>query len=373
MTTDPLSGLADAPGRILVVDDLEPNRLLVRDLLELQGHEVAETADGASALLYALENPVETIVLDVQMPVMDGLELTRRLRAVPKTAAIPIILVTALGSREDRLAGIRAGANDFLTKPIDSADLTLRVRNALRTWRLYSETHTQLEKLRELERLRDNLVHMVVHDLRSPLTGILGILDLMQLDIHKFDRENASALTDALGLTRTITDMVSDLLDVSRMEAGELQLRLEKADAGKLCADAIRTVAATSITVDLEQPLAPVELRCDKKLITRVVTNLVDNAVKFSPAKGFVNVSVGARQGACHIKVHDDGPGIPVESRERVFEKFGQVDLVDSRRRSSGLGLTFCKLAVEAHGGLIGIESEGRNGSTFWVSLPISV
>ena len=185
-------------GRILIVDDLEANRVLLQEILELDGLEVMLAQDGAEALRAISESAPDLVLLDVNMPGMDGLEVCRRLRADPETEALPIILVTALSERAHRLEGISAGANDYLTKPIDRPDLLLRVRNALRLRRLHAEVAEQLRRLEQLEQMRDGLVHMLVHDLRTPLTGITVYLQLAL--------ERVAELGDA-DLTESLRDM----------------------------------------------------------------------------------------------------------------------------------------------------------------------
>jgi len=313
----------------------------------------------------------DVVLLDVQMPGIDGFEVCRRLKAAPETAAVPVLLVTALSDRDHRLEGIRAGANDFITKPIDSADLMLRVRNALQMRRLFKEVEAQYRKLEELESLRDNLVHMVVHDLRSPLTAVYGNLQLLQLDMAPLGPDATETLSETLRATQRITDMVSDMLDVSRMETGQMPLELEAVDVGVLVAETVRSVGARDPPIHYDPPAGTVTARCDRKVIGRVITNLLDNAIKFTPAGAAVRVAVAHDDGTgVRVAVHDAGPGIPPESREVIFEKFGQVRGVKQTGRSSGLGLTFCKLAIEAHGGRIGIESEVGLGSTFWFVVP---
>src|SRR6266850_2522270 len=230
----------------------------------------------------------------------------------------------------------------------------------------------QYRRLEELEGLRDNLVHMLVHDLRSPLTAIRANLDLIQLDA-------ADALTpelaESIDHTRTaairMTDMVGDVLDVSRMEAGQLPLERAELDLGALAAEAMASVGASE-RVRLEQLPGSVRAFCDASLIRRVIANLAANAMKFTPAHGQILVRVTADASGQNVSIADTGPGIPQEYHEKIFEKFGQAEASQAgAQRSSGLGLTFCKLAVEAHGGRIGVESAIGKGSTFWFTLPV--
>ncbi len=360
-------------GRILVVDDNEANRLLLQEFLELEGHHVLLASNGAEALECAAKHLPDLMLLDVNMPRMDGLEVCRRVRADPVSRALPIILVTALAERSHRLQGIAAGANDYLTKPIDRADLLLRVGNALGLRRLHQEVADQYRQLQELERMRDSLVHMLVHDLRSPLTGISGYLELSTDRVRDLGSPELLADFEDMGQSvRMLTDMVSNVLDVSRFEADAMPLNRVEVDLRTLAAEAIATLGRSRhATVHFTPPPEAVPAMADADVIRRVIANLVGNAIKFTPTGGAVVVEVGPGSSGPKVRVTDTGPGIPVEHHHRIFEKFGQVAGAEGPKiAASGLGLTFCKMAVEAHGGKIGVESEVGKGSTFWVFLP---
>lgn len=367
--------MSESPSRILVVDDTEANRILLQEILELEGHRVLLAVDGAEALRAVTDGAPDLVLLDVNMPGMDGLEVCRRLRADARTASLPVILVTALAERSHRLEGIAAGANDYLTKPIDRPDLLLRVRNALRLRRLHTELAEQYRKLQELEAMRDGLVHMLVHDLRNPLTGIAVYLELAQERVRQLGEPQLVADMEAMSVSvRRLTGMVSDVLDVSRLEANAMPLQVAEADLRGLAAEAVASLgAAGHATVVQANAGPPIMASVDAGLMRRVIANLVGNAVKFSPRGGEVRVEVTQAATGVEIRVSDQGRGISPEFHQRIFEKFGQVNGGNTPAvRSSGLGLTFCKLAVEAHGGAIGVESEVGVGSTFRVRLPLN-
>lgn len=364
----------ESPGLVLVVDDEVRNRALLEELLTMRGFAVETAEDGETALALARERPPDVVLLDVMMPRMNGFDVCRRLKGDAATAAIPVLLVTSLDAREDRLAGIGAGANDFLTKPIDAADLLLRVRNAVLTKRLYDREAEQRRQLEALEAARDTLTHMIVHDIRSPLTGLhayLGLLDRAAAegalgDVLEFAR-------DAHALTARIGELVSQVLDVSRLESGHMPLDLAQADLVALLRPAVVELGPPpeGVKVAYDVPDGPVNVRCDRDLMARVVTNLVGNAYKFTPKGGCVRLGVTTVDSRVRLEIDDTGPGVPRELRDRIFEKFGQGELGRAAtRRSSGLGLTFCKLAVEAHGGAIGVDDAPGSGARFWIDLP---
>lgn len=360
------------PGCVLVVDDMPANCELIRALLEPRGYVVDEAASGPEALRRIAASPPDVVLLDVSMPGMDGLEVCRRLKGDPKTAALPVIMVTGNVDRPDRLAGIEAGANDYLNKPIDAQDLVLRVRNAVFAKRLHDQLKESYQRLLELEHLRDSLTHMIVHDLRSPLSAVMMSMDLLKLTaadhLQPGDVESLEICRSSAG---TMSVMVTSLLDVSRLEAGELPLNKTATLLAPVVRAAIEPLKGLAVGnhVTLAGPDGEGTATCDGEIIRRVLGNLVGNALKFTPEGGAVRVAVLNEGVFIRVVVHDDGPGIAPEHHTKIFAKFGQVQ--DRRAKlGTGLGLAFCKLAVEAHGGRIGVESEVGRGSTFWFTLP---
>lgn len=361
------------PGRILVVDDDLWNRELLRDILTVQDHEVVEAGDGVDALEKMGSGDFDVVLLDVMMPRMNGIETCRRLKQDPKTAPIPVLMVTTLSEREQRLQGIAAGANDYLTKPIVRQDVLLRVRNAVHAKRLYDQIKDDFAKLQALESLRENLTHFIVHDMRSPLQTIVGGLQ-MALTQPDLAAEARKFLSMSHRAADKLAEMVNSLLDISRIEAGQMPLDLAQHDLAALAHDAKSAVLLQAELRDIHITMtgANVPAWIDEGLMRRVFINLLGNAIKFSPKGATVGVRIYQDQGV-HAEVSDTGPGLAQAEQVRVFEKFGQVAAHKRNNPySTGLGLTFCKLVVEAHGGQIGVESEIGKGSTFWFKIPAS-
>lgn len=221
--------------------------------------------------------------------------------------------------------------------------------------------------------MQDSLVHMIVHDLRSPLTSMLGFLDLLLTDPPEAPEERAMFLKEAAAGAARMSEMVSSLLDVKRLEAGEMPVDARACDLGPLCTDVLRSLGGLTIgrRVAWHRPEHPIVAHCDADLISRVIGNLVANAVKFTPQTADISLTLTTENGRVRVTVADNGPGIPSEALSRIFDKFGQGPIGRERRRySSGLGLAFCKLAVEAHGGTIGVDTAPGAGASFWFELP---
>lgn len=226
----------------------------------------------------------------------------------------------------------------------------------------------------ELEKLRDDLIQMIVHDLRTPLTSIIGGLQTV-VDTEYDPEITQEFVPMAISGANTLLEMVNTLLDINKMEAGQMTLDLSEVLFSDLAAKALEQVAGLVLEHEdhLETALAlhcP-PIRADGEKLRRVVINLIGNAVKFTPDGGTITVGSKCDDSGLTFWVQDTGPGIPPEYRERIFEKFGQIDGEGRRRKNStGLGLTFCKLVAEAHGGRIWVESEEGHGSTFHVFIP---
>jgi PAS domain S-box-containing protein len=228
------------------------------------------------------------------------------------------------------------------------------------------------EKLKELEELRDQLTHMIVHDLKSPLATISGYLAMLTEQAGpKMDDSGRQFLGEAARLVRRLQGMIVSLLDVGRLEKREMPLNRRTSELEPLACEALHLMAPEGerAPIVIEPAPAPVTAWCDPDIIRRVVGNLLDNAVKFTPVSGEIRVRMETRGPEAWVAVADNGLGIPREYHQRIFERFAQVE---ARKFSTGLGLTFCKLAVEAHAGRIGVDSETGKGSTFWFVLPVN-
>lgn len=370
-------------GLLLIVDDNEDNRDVLARRLQKQGHWAVTAASGPEALSILAEQPFDLVLLDVMMPEMDGYEVLFRIKSEPQTRHLPVIMISALDELESVVRCIDMGAADYLPKPFNPTLLRARVGASLREKRAHdreqrytAELAESYRRLRELERLRDDLTYMIVHDLRTPLTSLLSGLQTVPLvgDLNPTQSEMLEIATDG---GQTLLGMINDLLDVEKMEQESVPLALAPLRAETLIAQACTQVtllaAAEDLTLTPEIASGLPDFPGDEEKLRRTLVNLIGNAIKFTPQGGTVTVGVscGSAQDLLFF-VRDTGEGIPADALERIFEKFGQVENRRAgRKMSTGLGLTFCKLAVEAHGGRIWAESTPGVGSVFFFTLPL--
>jgi two-component system, sensor histidine kinase and response regulator len=357
--------------RILVVDDELANRKLLRAMLEDDASVVLEAASGPEALEVAARSAPDLVLLDVMMPKMDGFETTRRFKEEGGDLFLPIVLVTALSDRESRLRGLEAGADDFLTKPIDRTELRSRVRNlvALRDRELRLRERNL--DLLELIRFRDELSSLLIHDLKSPIAVVHMCLAHLGNRIEP-DPGNLEALSDARISIERANRIVENMLDLVRMESRRLVLHRSPAKPadllGAVAVARAPLVRNRTVRLDLEVD-KELQVSADVDLLTRVIENVVDNSLRHVPVGGRIVLKAEARGDVATITIGNDGPPVPNELRESIFEKYTRGD--SAGRTNHGLGLYFCRLAMEAHGGRIWVRDEPLP-AVFGLELPLA-
>lgn len=352
---------------ILIVDDIPANLLLLSGMLKERGYRVRPVTDGEEALQTAQRVPPDLILLDVTMPGMNGYELCQRMKANPILKDIPVIFISALTETIDKVRAFRAGAVDYMTKPFQIDEVNARVQTHLELRRQKRALQESYDQLKKLDLLKDNLMNMIVHDMRSPLTGVVLTLDLIKDDLPP---SVAALFKSAQDNAAMLIEMVNQLLDISRLEANKMPLNKAECELLPLCQKVIDSMSSLAgkrrLSFLTKETLT---VLCDAELVRRVVSNLIGNAIKFTSKTGEIGVSIIRDSSKARVLITDNGLGIPPEYHQKIFEKFGQVES-QNKKLGTGLGLTFCKLAVEAHGGGIGVKSQLGAGSTFWFELP---
>lgn len=365
---------------IMIVDDTAENLQLLVGMLKDHGYKVRPVSSGTLALEAIRRQAPDLVLLDITMPELNGYDVCQRLKSEESTASIPIIFLSALNETDDKIRAFQIGGVDYITKPFQIEEVLARVECQLKLRSLQrnveQRNHELAEtnrRLHEAEELRDRLIHMVVHDMRSPLTVQMGFLEfLMTQASPRLGEEEHSWAAAAYETSLKLINMVNHLLDISRMESGKMPINRKPVNLSQVAQDVLDFYHSLigGRTAEIK-PASAVMVDCDAALIRRVMENLVGNALKFTANNGHITLSITENSGTLRFAVTDNGTGIAPEFHETIFLKFGQVDSHQQQKNSSGLGLAFCKMAIEAHGGKIGVESEIGKGSTFWFTLPV--
>lgn len=357
----------DEPGDILVVDDFADARALYEALLLEDGHRVRTAASGQRALDEVAAREPDLVLLDVSMPTMDGHEVLRRLRALSGGGPAVVMLTAAAREAQAIERGLRAGADAYLTKPIDARELCARVRGALEVHRLR----------RMLEAHRRDQIAMLVHDLRHPLGSLRLVAELLEGDdLSTADR--ASAIETIRRMCEDMARLVDGMLAASRLEAGVFAVERKRTRVG----------AVIGPTLNVFRPLATrrrvvidwcgaddLPIDADEPKLRQAVDNLVANALKFVRKGGKVRIDASiedatSRAPVVVLQVSDDGPGVPPEERALIFDRYRQ----GARGRSAGgagLGLAIARGIAEAHGGGIEVVDSPLGGAAFRLRVPM--
>lgn len=366
---------------ILIVDDSPGATAQMSDILCQAGYQVIVCEEPYMALPCVERDNPDLILVDAILPDLSGYDICRQIAALGD-GPLPVIITTPAYDADDERRALAAGAATVLTKPLAPHELLARVRSLLDLRGLYQQLqrHTDElaeanERLRELQEMRDALTHMIVHDLRTPLTNIIS--GLQTVEMTEFDPElTAEFVPEAIRAGEDLGDMISNLLDISKMESGELEPRVEVVPLRPLADRAAERVerlaeeAGLELTLEIEEGL---EACADPDLLLRALVNLLGNAIKFTPSGGRVTLAARRDEGHVLVQVSDTGEGIPAADLPGIFDKFSQVRREGKpRRKGTGLGLTFVKMAIEAHGGEVWIESVVGEGTTFALTLPPS-
>jgi len=370
---------------ILIVDDDPVFCQLLGQTLRMAGYDVMTAGDGASALaqMGGARRPA-LVVLDVHLPDMSGLELAAQIKADPIWKSIRVMLISGVVGDDVHVHGLDSGADDFVHKPIRPEIVLARVRRQLEGKRVHDELEASRDQvalknaeLVRVERAKENLMHMLVHDLKSPLGAL-------ELGVDMLQKLHGDAVTDPLGsttlqnigaCTTKLNSMVQNILIVAQMEQAGVRLQLGSVAFGPLLsanqAYYGSLASSRSQTWTLEIGSEGTTVVADVNLVSRVVDNLVSNACRMSrPGSDLLLIVEPAGDGV-RVTVGDRGPGVPDDMRDRIFEKFVTgTDALRTHGVNQGLGLTFTKLAIEAHGGSIAVQSRAGGGSLFAFELP---
>lgn len=363
-------------GTILLVDD-DPNILAVLSAsLGSRGFSCVTAQTGEDGIERFDPDEVDVAIVDVGLPGIDGVEVTGRLKAAAGAEHfVPVVILTASDEVSERLRAFQGGCDDFLSKPVNLTELEARVTSLVTRRRQHAELVEANARLRKLQKKKQDLAALVVHDLRNPLSAIQGNIELLLEDLPDADDFVRESLSDCHKLAARALFLVAGLLDVEELSEGLLHAERQRVAVADVVRQATphheATIRLRGLHLEYRLPEG-LEATIDPDLIGRLVENLLDNAVRYAPREGHVVVQATLEEGgALVVRVGNDGPPVPDSERERIFGRYYRLEARRAGARANrGLGLYFCKLAAEAHDGSICVEQTDELPACFVLRLP---
>lgn len=359
-------------GDVLVVDDSPQYLEILSTFLESRGHSVRVAGDGAEALSLADKRAPDLVLLDVNMPGLDGYEVCRLLRERWPTEQMPVLFLSSLQDTQDKVKAFHSGGVDFVPKSVHMEEVVARVETHLELKHRTAALEAANQQLRTVEESRRRFITSMVHDIKNPLTPVLKNTEWLLTQPHA-DEEVVEVVRDTHVAANHLHRMVLSLLDLAR--SAEWQMQPQRARV-----QVLPWLEETLSLTRLQLRSCPERLRVraddgnadfDPALMSRVLQNTIDNALKYSPRSQPVDVDASVVDGGLRLVVEDRGRGIKPEDRERIFAAWTRVDEKDPHARAShGIGLAFCRQAVEAHGGEMTVEDASPQGARFLITLP---
>jgi DNA-binding response OmpR family regulator len=364
------------PPRVLIVDDDQMARETLEAILYREGHTLLFASSGIEALERFQEFAPDVILLDVMMPNMNGFEVCQHLKGSLDYRHIPIILVTALDDAGDLVRGLNAGADEFVSKPVNGPELRARVRSMLRIKRQYDELQHALY-------LRDLLASIIAHDLRNPLAAVVLYLQLLKKKSQALlPADQGRYLEMVLVEAQQMSNFLEDMLMLAKLEQGKLVPARAALDINKALQDTQKKFAGNAqvqhVCIDLQQVgTPPTEIMVDPGLFQRMLDHLVAHALKFSPANGRVTLRLEyprhtsqiADTPQLRITLCDEGADLAPQERIDMFSKYAVIEMKQHGKAQFGLGLPFCKMVVDAHNGRIFANPNVPKGTMITVEL----
>ena len=352
---------------ILVVDDLVHNFDVIEALLFKENYDLKYAADGLQALDLLTKIQPDLILLDVTMPSLDGIEVCRRIKSDPNTDYVPIVITTALNSKEDMARSLDAGADDFISKPINGLELRARVKSMLRIKQQY-------DHLKETLQLREDMSSMIVHDLRTPINNIALACEMLLYS--KLDEKQRNKVEKISYAWQRLSSLIDDLLIMAKMDSGKLNLNKTSVDINDLIQNVVddftQFASHNNIKLIAQSSELNKNLSIDANLFRRLLENLLSNAIKFSPSHSQVTIKVDSLdvpEANIQIQVIDCGLGVEEDLKKSIFNKYKTGNNIKKNIHQIGLGLAFCKMVVDAHQGKIFVEDNKPKGSIFTVQI----
>ncbi len=367
---------------ILIVDDSRENIISLKKVLEKNNFEVDTASSGEEALKKVLKRSYVLIILDVQMPGMDGFEVAEAISGYSKAKETAIIFLSAASSNIKLITrGYSSGGLDYITKPVDVNILLLKVKTF---YRIYEQSRAlnemqnalleEIEFRKEAERKKDEFISIASHELKTPLTSIKGYIQLLERSIDKGDIPTVkNRLYKVQDHIEKLNILVADLLDISKIESGKLKFNKKFFAIDPLLDNIIEVMQQSHPDFKIVKTESVCEnVFGDEMRIEQVIINFITNAIKYSPGTTEIQIFSRVCDGEIYIAVKDFGIGMSKEHQQKVFGKFYRVEETSERFQGLGIGLFICQQIIQRHKGTIGVKSSPGKGSEFYFYLPLN-
>jgi signal transduction histidine kinase len=362
---------------ILIVDDKVENLVALSTVLRSRGLENETALSGEEALKKVLRSTYDLIILDVQMPVIDGFEVAEALTGSSRTAGIPIIFLSAVNVSKEFIArGYASGGRDYLVKPFDTDILILKIQTFMRLNQIQLRLQKEIEQRKLAESKKDEFIGIASHELNTPLTSIKGYLQLAQGALGEQKIEQTQLfLRRSENQVNKLNALVTELLDTTRIESGRLKFHYRRFDFEPFLRNAIDNICQAypgkHVRVSGDR-LQGIKVVGDENRLEQVLVNYLSNAMKYAPESDEAEVEVRLAEEQLQVSVRDFGIGIPFERQQRLFEKFYRVDENSTHIQGLGMGLYICAEIIRRHQGVYGVKSAPGKGSTFFFRIPLN-
>lgn len=367
---------------ILIVDDRPENLISLQKVLQAHNFEVDTASSGEDALKKVLKNNYVLIILDVQMPDMDGFEVAEAISGFSKAKDTAIIFLSAVNTELKFITkGYLSGGLDYITKPVDINVLLLKIKTFYRIYEQSRKLNEVQEKLleeiefrKQAENKKDEFISIASHELKTPLTSVKGYIQLLQRSLNKDDKTMAqNHLAKASVQLEKLNELIVDLLDISKIESGKMKFNMQYFCADNMVNNAIEMLQQSNPGFTINKlGKTNEDIYGDEMRLEQVVINFITNAIKYAPGTNQVNVTINIKDGKLYLAVKDFGIGISSEQQAKIFDKFYRVEEHSNRFNGLGIGLYICSEIINRHGGTIGVNSVPDEGSEFYFIIPIT-
>ncbi len=366
---------------ILIVDDSPQNIISLKKVLEKNDFEVDTASSGEEALKKILKKSYVLIILDVQMPGMDGFEVAEAISGYSKAKETAIIFLSAASANVNLITrGYSSGGLDYISKPVDINVLLLKVKTFYRIYeqnRALNEMHHKLREEIEFrkvaEQKKDEFISVASHELKTPMTTIKGYIQMLERSLDKNDITTVKKrLHKVQNQVEKLNLLVADLLDISKIESGKLKFNKKYFCFHHLLDQVIEIMQTNNPQIKVKKKgTQEIEIYGDEMRLEQVMINFFTNAIKYAPDSDHIEINTEIRGEDLYFSVRDFGTGMSEENSKKVFEKFYRIEETSSRFQGLGIGLYICQEIIDRHHGKIGVNSTLNEGSEFYFTVPL--